>query len=228
LEAHIRTGEAFQQEIVAVEWIMDHDYAPVSREAEALLALLGYCAGEEIGYALREALQELTDPDLKMFAALSLLRRGDPVGSEEIEPIAASHLVRIYLWEKLQDLGRESLMPEQWAAPEELAASELSRWLSHPNELTAYPEEIELMQIYTLPEAQGGPEAEVYLFRFREYPKPWEPGEGWMAGVAGPYKDGCPVRSPWSSFRRWDSMSPDEHVSMLYHRNSSRCAIEDN
>ena len=201
----------------------------MSGEAEHLIGLLGYFSGEEIGHSLREALHHLTDPSLRMVAILSLVRRGDSVTPEEIEPAAASHLSRIYLWEKLQDLGMESLVPEQWAAHEELAASDLSRWLSHPHELHAYPEEIELMRIYTLPEEEEGPEAYVYLFRFREFPKPWEPGEGWMAGVAGPYRDGRRVGSPWSELREWDSISPDEHVVMLYYRNrGGYCVKRDN
>jgi hypothetical protein len=221
--------KAFQQPVAKVEWIMDDEYAEVSREAETLLGLLGYFHDEAITPHLREALQQLSDPDLKMFAILSLVRRGDPVSAEEIEPVAASHLVRIYLWDQLLDLGMESLMPEEWAAPEELAASELSRWLSHPNELNAFPEEIELMGIYSLPpegSEEGPDENFVYLFRFREYPKPWEPGEGWMAGIAGSYRDGRSLRSPWSQFRRWDSMSADAHVSMLYYRCSSQCETD--
>ena len=106
-------------------------------------------------------------------------------------------------------------MPEQWAVPEELAASELSRWLSHPNELNAYPEEIELMQIYTLPEARGRAEAEVYLSRFREFPKPWEPGERWMAGVAGPYKNGRARQLPWNrEHRSWMAFTCVRFVSI--------------
>src|SRR5262249_22679752 len=213
----------FQQETVKVEWMMDEDYGAVSSEAEALLALLGYFPGDEIGRSLRDALSQLTDPDLKMFAILSLLRRHDAVPPEEIETVAASHLVRIYFWEHLQELGMEALMSAEWASPEALAASELSRWLSHPNELGVPPEEIELVDIFAVPTDESETETEeVYLFRFREYPKPWEPGEGWMAGIAGPYRDGR-VKSPWSSFRRWDSMSPQDHVVMLYYRGSGNC-----
>lgn len=41
---------------------------------------------------------------------------------------------------------------------------------------------------------------EAYLFRFREYPKDWESGGGWMAAVAGPYHEGKCIGSPWSGF----------------------------
>jgi hypothetical protein len=71
-------------------------------------------------------------------------------------------------------------------------------------------------------ESEDGEEDFVYLFRFREYPKPWEPGEGWMAGIAGPIRDGESQGSPWSSFKRWDSMSPGDHFQKLYR--PSACA----
>ena len=204
----------WQQPVVKVEWITDSDYRPAAREAECLLALLGHFRGKRTGRILRDAL-ELTDPVLKMWAVVSLFRRNEPVSAEAVNLVAASHIVRITLWEQLQEMGLESLMPERWAAPMELAAGALSRWLSRPNELNAIPEEIELMKSYPV-EYDDGKMGEAYLFRFREYPRPWEPGEGWLAGVAGPYRDGQQVSSPWSSFRRWDSMSPDEHFHMLY------------
>jgi hypothetical protein len=194
---------------------MDDEYAPLSSEAEYFLGLMGYLQGDEVGRNLRGAVLELTDPSLKMVAIVSLLRRLDEVSPSEIESVAASHLVRIYLWEHLCELGMESLMPEQWATPEALAASELARWLSHPNELGAIPEEIEPMKAFPVDVEEGGREY-VCLFRFREFPKPWEPGEGWMAGIAGPYRNGECLGSPWSRLTRWDSMSPEEHFNELY------------
>jgi len=188
--------------------------AVYAQEGERLLALMGYFRGKKIGLSLREAL-ELTDPSLKMWALVSLLRRYEPVPKDDLEAVASSHIVRITFWECLQELEMESLMPARWSAPQELAASALSRWLSRPNELNAIPEEIELMRTFPAVDHAGDP-MEVYLFRFREYPKPWEPGEGWMAGVAGPYRDGEQIESPWSSFRRWDSMSPEDHFEMLW------------
>jgi len=208
----------FQQQIVRAEWILDHYYQPAARLAERLLALMGYFRGKRIGLSLRDALQ-LTDPSLKMQALVSLLRRREPVPKTDFDAVVSSHIVRITFWECLQELGMESLMPPQWAAPQELAASALSRWLSRPNELNAIPEEIELMSTFSVADPAGEP-MDVYLFRFREYPKPWEPGEGWMAGIAGPYRDGSQIESPWSSFRRWDSMSPEEHFAMLWGDNA--------
>jgi len=204
----------FQQETVKVEWLQDHYYRPAACQAERLLTLMGYFRGKKIGLSLRDALQ-LTDPNLKMRALISLLRRYEPVPKDDLEAVASSHIVRITFWEYLHELRMESLMPRNWAAPQELAASALSRWLSFPTELNAIPEEIELMKTFRVL-GDAGALMEAYLFRFREFPKPWEHGEGWMAGVAGPFVDGAQIRSPWSSFRRWDSMSPEEHFEMLW------------
>jgi hypothetical protein len=105
-------------------------------------------------------------------------------------------------------------MPERWSMPEFLAASELSNWASHPMELGVPPEEIELAKIFSV--EISGEKQDIYLFRFREYSKRGEPGEGWMARIAGPYKDGEALLSPWSSFDRWDSLTPEEHFKKLY------------
>jgi hypothetical protein len=206
----------FQQEVVKLEWLLDFDYEGLSIQARELLKMLGYLPGSEVARVLRDALK-LTDPYLKCCAAVSLLRHGEPVSPEEIEVVADSHLVRITLWENLQELGMESLMPLRRTSAEALAASALSRWLSHGNEMGAPPEEIELMK--TIPiEAEG----DLFLFRFRAYPQPWKPGGGWKAGIAGPYRNGKALDSPWSSLSGWDSMTPEKHFEMLYYRGEKK------
>ena len=209
-----------QRDVATVEWLTHEGYAGVSAEGEALLDLLGYLPGEEVGLHLREALH-LTDPFLRLWAALSLLRRSETVPANEIEVLAANPLVRISLWEELRNLGARQLMPARWAAPEALAESALSRWLSYPTELGKYPEEIELVQRFPIEDDAGVVEYG-FLFRFRGSVSPLEPGE-WMAGIAGPYRKGEALDSPWSSFRRWDSMTPAEHISLLYDRCGSAC-----
>jgi hypothetical protein len=39
---------------------------------------------------------------------------------------------------------------------------------------------------------------------------------GWLAGIAGPIRDGESIGSAWSSFKRWESMPPEEHFDKLY------------
>lgn len=134
-----------------------------------------------------------------------------------IEEVAANPEMRMIFWRQLRALGKESLMPEQWADPVQLAASDLCAWASHPNELGVAPTEVEPMMVFSV-ESEDGVEEDVYLFRFREYPKPWEPSEGWMAGIAGPIRQGESEDSPWSSFTKWNEMSPEEHFDALYYR----------
>ncbi len=135
----------FQQEPVKLQWLIDSDYEDLSIEAEWFIDLLAYVPGPEVTRALRRA-SELSDPNLKLFAILSLARRSDPVGPGEIEPVAASRLVRETLWTELRKLGKEHLMPARWSTPASLAESALSRWLRHPNELNAAPEEIQFVE----------------------------------------------------------------------------------
>jgi len=210
-----------QQAVPSFQWMLDDEYAPWRSAAECFLDLLQYFPGAEVDRSLHEGLR-LTDPRLKLFATISLLRRSQPVSNSEVDAIAASNEVREILWEELTRLGSQSMMPARWAAPQELAASALSRWLSHPNELNAPPEEIELMDTFSVELDEGGV-ADVFLFRFREFAKPWQPGGGWMAGIAGRYRDGRRFGSPRSAFKTWESMLPREHFERLYKRPGLGC-----
>ncbi|MGO9258681.1 MAG: hypothetical protein ACLQU1_20525 [Bryobacteraceae bacterium] len=205
-----------QQEGPDLEWILEDEYRGPRALAEVLLDLMGYLPAAHVAPSFEEALA-LADPRLKCFAITSLLRHGHTVDPRQIEAVAASHEMRMIFWIGLRRLGMEWLMPERWSAPEQLAASDLVRWAAHPNELGVPPEEIELMERF-LVAGEIHAKDEVYLFRFREYPRPWAPGEGWMAGIAGPIRDGQAQGSPWSSFKPWDSMSPREHFEKLYYR----------
>ncbi len=141
----VEEAKAFQQDPSKIEWMIGDEYQTVRTPLEWLIDLLRYFPGEDVSSVLRESLK-LSDPLLKLFAALSLLRRLEPVGATDLELIAASHQTRQKQWNQLRELQMESLMPERWSAPELLAASELVNWASHPMELGVPPEEIELMQ----------------------------------------------------------------------------------
>jgi hypothetical protein len=196
-----------QQDAQSFEWMLNDDYSTARALAEVLLDILGYVPGDDVAMALHEGMS-LIDPRLKTFAIVSQLRRGGSVDPEHMEQAASSLEMRETLWGQLKRIGRESMMPARWAKPEVLAASDLCRWAAHPNELGFPPEEVQFAGGVRV----EGTEDMVYLFRFREYPKPWEPGEGWMAGIAGT------ADSPWSSFKKWDSMTPQEHFDKLYYR----------
>ncbi len=217
--AILEIWEATSAEAIHLEptddWMRDDDYLKVRSFAAVLLDLLGYLPGDTALPHLRSAFSR-RDAWIRMWALISLLRHGEQVEPADIEQVAKNNDARIVLWEHLRQFGMESQMPERWAQPEELAASALARWAAHPLELGAPPEEVQLMSRF--PVEFDGAMLDVYLFRFREYPKPWIPGEGWMAAIAGPFRDGEQLISCWSSFDRWDLMSPEEHFEKLYRR----------
>jgi hypothetical protein len=208
----------------ASDGMVDDTYADTCRSADVLFDLFGYLPDDCFRSALRTGI-ELPEPRLKAFAAISLIRQGQLVDPAQINLVATNNETRILLWRRLCEFGKTQLMPERWATSQELAASDLVQWASHPNEIRTPPEEIELMETFRVD--LEGEELEVFLFRFREFPKPWAPSQGWMAGIAGPFRDGESLGSPWSAFDRWDSMSPDEHFKKLI-KNSCCCKIEDN
>ena len=106
------------------------------------------------------------------------------------------------------------MMPKCWAETEQLAVSAFVCWVGHPCELGHPPEDIEIKGRFVV--EIGRQDASAYLLRFREYPKPWLPSEGWAAGIAGPFANGEELRSPWSCFDPWDSMSGEEHFHKLF------------
>jgi hypothetical protein len=210
--AMLHEAEPLQADPQKMEWRADPAYASIRYRTGLLLDVIGYLPIDNAGAVLQSAFS-MSDPRLKLIAALSLLRNLEPVGAEELEKIAASHEVRILLWEQLRQLEMESLMPERWKSTDMLAASELSRWIAHPMELGTPPEEIELME--TFPVRIDDRVLDLYLFRFREFPKPWDPDDGWKAGIAGLYEDGQFLRSCWSSFESWNTRTPEEHVKKM-------------
>ena len=209
---YFQTLRPLQQDPSKLDWIIEDRYMPLRRGSGILLDLMGYLPISLVENALKEALG-LTDPRLKMLAALSLLRNFKAVDSVELDAIGARHEVRLLFWEQLKKLAMQSLMPARWAIPEMLAASDLSRWASFPSELGTPPEEIEYMAKFRI--LVGGNRQDVYLFRFREFPKPWEPDGGWKAAVAGPCEDGVMLLSPWSRFESWNSKTPYQHFVAL-------------
>lgn len=195
-----------------MEWRVEPAYRELREKAEWLLDLLHYFPGNEISTALRTC-ESLTDPVLKLWSTCSLLRRNEPLNPQEIESIAADHETRISLWTSLKKAGLGHLMPPRWETSILLATSDMVRWLRFPTELGVPPIEIECVRTFSM--EINGVVLEAFLFRFRQSPKPWEPGEGWMACVAGPIGDVHSLSSPASHFDRWDIYTPEEHIRRL-------------
>ena len=96
-----------------------------------------------------------------------------------------------------------------------LAESDLSHWLSYPSELGRVPDEIQLMDTFTVDDNGVGP-AEYFLFRFRVSEPHWAAKDGWMAGISGPFeRAGGPTAdgggNTFSRFETWENKTPIEH-----------------
>ena len=89
-----RPATSGSRDVTCMEWLVDEEYSGLRYSAEWLLDLLGYFPSEVVGQKLREAVG-LTDPRLKCFAAVSLLRRLEAVDPTEIERIAANNETRV-------------------------------------------------------------------------------------------------------------------------------------
>jgi hypothetical protein len=90
-------------------------------------------------------------------------------------------------------------------------------WLVYPTELNRVPDEIELMKVVPVDTGLPGGIYDYYLFRFRTKEPHWAAKNGWIAGVSGPFLRGDEpttdaLGDTFSSFAKWDSKTPDEHV----------------
>src|SRR5262249_29645543 len=200
-----------------LSWVWDEDYAPLREQGELILDLLGYFPAPGVKEVLREGTR-FRDPHLACYAVTSLLRLGDKPANGVIERVAASPEMRGLLFEGLAKQGKQKLFPPRFANQKALAEAEMVRWLAFPTELGRAPDEIELMKVVS--EDFGPPDGMMdwYLFRFRTLPPHWSAKDGWMAGVAGPFKRAeeptvTAYGDTFSKFAKWDSQTPGEHVN---------------
>jgi hypothetical protein len=90
-------------------------------------------------------------------------------------------------------------------------------WLAHPLEMRSPPDIIELKRVIS---GHRGPKQGIfdwYLFRFRTLEPHWGAKDGWLAGVAGPFRrEDAPSPVSYgdtvSTFMKWDSLQPEQHV----------------
>ena len=201
----------------ANDCMCDKSYVDAREDAGLLLDLMGYFASPDIEAILKEA-SKLRDPRLAYFGAASFLRLGRDVDAGVLEHVAESPEMRGSLFDELKRQGRMRLFPARWATQKALAESAMVKWLVYPTELGSPPDDLELMKVVA--EDFGPPDGvmEWYLFRFRTHPPHWAAKDGWMAGVAGPFKR---AQAPstraygdtFSDFESWNSKTPEQHVA---------------
>ncbi|HET6882096.1 MAG TPA: hypothetical protein VFI31_18160 [Pirellulales bacterium] len=147
-------------------------------------------------------------PDLGIFAAASLLARGQRVPKKELERFAAKPEHRWRLWGMLSSIHRLDAFPAAYGAQEQLAEAEMVKWLESAMEMGRLPVDVRLMAKVEAP--VGRSRHAFYFFAFR-YPK-----RGEEVGEAGPYVVGAPPTMPghktFSHFRKVDDMPLEDHV----------------
>lgn len=207
-----------RQENSGLSWMWEDDYLEWRFDVALLLDLMAFFAEKEIYSELSSALN-YSDPRLKLFAAISLLRIGKGVPHSEFEKIAGSAETRNWLYKRLVKLERSELFPEAFFSQKAFAESDMVNWLIFPTELARVPDEIELMKIVSIPTPRNGP-LDYYVFRYRTHAPHWAAKAGWTAGIAGPYlQKNAPSQKSYgdtfSSFDPWESKTPEEHVGNI-------------
>lgn len=198
-----------------ISWMWEDNYLDLRYDAGLLLDVMGYFPGEGVADLLVQSLQYL-DPRLKLFAAISLLRKGIDVPELVVHEIAASSETRNVLFQRLSELGRSQLFPESFKTQEAFAESDMVGWLIFPTELGRVPDEIELMKVISIDTKTNGP-LDYYVLRFRTHPPHWASKDGWMAGTSGPFlrrdePSTMAYGDTFSSFQPWESKTAEEHV----------------
>jgi len=207
------------QKADGVAWLWDESYEELRSTGSLYLDLLGYFPESLAQGAVRQALA-FTDPRLKYFAVMGLIRQGEEVEAKHLVDVGASPEIRNYLFDGLMTLGKLSLFPKEFRTQAALAESNMVNWLIFPTELGRAPDEIELMHIATVDrDTEEGP-IDYYIFRFRTFAPHWAANDGWMAGVSGPFiqKDAPSTVSygdTFSCFEPWDSKTPEEHLEVV-------------
>jgi hypothetical protein len=207
-----------RQRAEGVGWRWGPKYHRRRWPAGVLLDLLGYIPVPTAITQLREALDVYTDPRLRMYAALALLRHNEEVDPAIITQIASCAESRKWLYDGLQKLERFQLYPATLRTQAALAESDLVDWLVHARELGRAPDEIHLVKVIPFDTGEEAGWLDYYLFRFRVVGRHWAARSGWMVGVAGPFlrKDAPTIQSlgdTHSSYRRWNEKPIEDHVS---------------
>jgi hypothetical protein len=209
-----------RQRVEGVAWRWTPQYHRRRWQAGVLLDLLGHISTPVVESELRLAVAEYTDPRLRLYGVLSLLRQNREADAAAVADIAADAEARKFLFEGLQLLERSQLYPAAYRDQSWLAESELVNWLIRPVELGRAPDEIDLVQSVEFDTGRDG-SADYYLFRFQSNPPHWASRHGWLAGVAGPFlrKDQPTVHSlgdTFSAFTPWDRKTEAEHVEDVH------------
>ncbi len=152
----------------------------------------------------------------KLAPVTSALEAGATPDPAALEAAARNPETRRLLYESLEAHERSDLFPRRYYTQEALAEGDLVLWLCHPNELGSAPDEIELVETVRRDSVSGSGQEDWYVFRFRMNPPHWAAGDGWMAGVSGPYEHGAEpsptAPGTFSTFAAYRESEVDKYV----------------
>ena len=199
----------------AVRW--RDDYVTVKTDAGLLVDLLGRLRQPSAVSVLEGAVQS-SEPWVKLWGAVGLMRTGQAVPPEVLRQIAVWPDCRITLGRELETLERPELFPDDFMNQPSLAEATMVDWLLFPTELGRAPDEIRQLQVMPIETDDGV--ADLYVFAFRTHAPHWLSEQDWVVGVAGPFlKDDQPTfESLGGTFSRFESLSEkslDKHVEAI-------------
>lgn len=147
---------------------------------------------------------------------VSAIESGGQYSAVALTTLAKRRDTRSVLFRALHEVRKAEVFPKEYGALWQIAESDLTAWLMHPNELGKVPDEMILAKEIDRSEGEPPQKYKFFIFKFRTLPPHWAADEGWTAGIAGPYWDGkLPLVSPpgvFSRFESFDSATPEEHL----------------
>ena len=155
-----------------------------------------------------QQLSEMTAP------VISAIDENKTIDSALVFNLCENPLTRAHFLSELLERKREDVFPEQFRSLEQIAESDMVRWLYHGNELGCAPDKIEMVMETSVTE--GFKFGRCFLFRFKVSPPHWASSRSWMAGVAGPFWEGdqnaCMGENTFSELNPYEGKSHEEHL----------------
>jgi len=201
-------------------WRWESPYVEHQHTLGILLDVAGWWGTDPIVQAIA-ALDDLHDPHLRMLRAVSLLRAGRRLLASELEWIARWPRERVWLRDKLAEMGKAEDLPEACRDAAKLAEGYMVDWLCFGTELGREPVEMELVHVERRNVRCGRGKAKptaYYFYRFRTTVDPSSNEEGWMIGMAGGFQRSSRgalayTRDTFSHFAKWEERTLQEHIA---------------
>jgi uncharacterized protein YbaP (TraB family) len=177
------------------------------------------CAGylpnrPELIPLLAQALDD-SDSDVRMAAAIAMIRRGETVAPPVLAGLAADPMERVTLYGGLEGMGRLDLFPKEHLSQKDIAEGILATWVNSDDDFSADSLRLLAEREVTI----GGKPARVFLFAFRSAYRDSD-GESWMVGISGPQpieRDRIDLSGAktLSNYDALEDMSIDAHFQAL-------------